>query len=145
MKNKVIDYMTIDEVCDAIGIKRNSKAQITRWIKDGRISGAYKFSTNWAIPVNWVKSECIARGVQYKPAEIGSTENQVKLVDFIPLIDVYKDNIKEYNKLQKQMIRNTYPNDFINFGSSYGIRKEYIKWNSKNFVITKKLLRMNVL
>lgn len=28
--NKIIDYLTIDEVCDAIGIKRNSKAQITR-------------------------------------------------------------------------------------------------------------------
>ncbi|WP_454206981.1 helix-turn-helix transcriptional regulator [Peptoniphilus sp. Marseille-Q6390] len=127
MKNKVIDYLTIDEVCDAIGIKRNSKAQITRWIKDGRIAGAYKFSTNWAIPISWVKSECIARGVKYQLEENDNKQKQVKLKDYIPLIEVYKDDIKEYNRLQKQMIRNTYPDDYIKFGNAYGIRKEDIK------------------
>lgn len=127
MKNKVIDYLTIDEVCDAIGIKRNSKAQITRWIKDGRIAGAYKFSTNWAIPINWVKSECIARGIKYQEEENNDKQKQVKLKDYIPLIEVYKDDIKEYNRLQKQMIRNTYPDDYIKFGNAYGIRKEDIK------------------
>lgn len=127
MKNKVIDYLTIDEVCDAIGIKRNSRIQITRWIKDGRIAGAYKFSTNWAIPINWVKSECIARGIKYQEEENNDKQKQVKLKDYIPLIEVYKENIREYNRLQQQMIRNTYPEDYIKFGSSYGIRKEDIK------------------
>lgn len=127
MKNKVIDYLTIDEVCDAIGIKRNSKAQITRWIKDGRIAGTLKFSTNWAIPINWVKSECMARGIKYQQMKMEENQKQAKLKDYIPLIEVYKDDIKEYNRLQKQMTRNTYPDDYIKFGNAYGIRKEDIK------------------
>lgn len=127
MKNKVIDYLTIDEVCDAIGIKRNSKAQITRWIKDGRIAGVYKFGNNWAIPVNWVKSECVARGIKFSIDENNDQQKQVKLKNYIPLIDVYKDDIREYKRLQQQMTRNTYPEEYIRFGSSFGIRKEDIK------------------
>ncbi len=126
MKNKVTDYLTIDEVCDAIGIKRNSKAQITRWIKDGRIAGAYKFGKTWAIPINWVKSECTARGIVFHEVELTSNENEVKLNDYISIDEFVRNKDVTYQKIYNDIIDGRIK-DFVRLGTSYGIKKEGIK------------------
>lgn len=124
-KNKAIDYITIDETCDAIDIKRNSKAQITRWIQDGRIAGAFKFGRSWAIPISWVKSECNSRGIHYDGLKLEKGENGVFLGDYESLVD-YSERLNiPYGNLHNQIRRGTFDKDFIRFDTSYGVRKEY--------------------
>lgn len=127
MKNKVIDYLTIDEVCDAIGIKRNSKAQITRWIQDGRITGAFKFSKSWAIPVNWVKSECLARGISWHGVTLSESEHGVSLKDYYTVNEYCNKFNQSFGTVHSQISRGIFDGDYVRFDKSYGIRKEDIK------------------
>lgn len=123
-KNKAIDYITIDETCDAIDIKRNSKAQITRWIRDGRIAEAFKFGRSWAIPVSWIKSECNSRGIRYEGVKLEKGENAVSLQDYESLVD-YSERLNiPYGNLHNQIRRGTFDKDYIRFDTSYGVRKE---------------------
>lgn len=124
-KNKATDYITIDETCDAIDIKRNSKAQITRWIQDGRIAGAFKFGKSWAIPVSWVKSECNSRGIRYEGVELGKVENGVSLNDYESLVEYSKKSDITQGTLYSQIKRGIFKKDYIRFDTSYGVRKEY--------------------
>lgn len=124
-KNKAIDYITIDETCDAIGIKKNSRAQLIRWIQDGRITGAFKFGKSWAIPVSWVKSECNSRGIHYDGVELGKVENGVSLNDYESLVEYSKKSDITQGTLYNQIKRGIFKNDYIRFDTSYGVRKEY--------------------
>lgn len=119
-KNKVIDYITIDEVCDIIGIKRNSKAQITRWIKEGKIKGAYKFGKTWAIPINWVKSECNSRNINWEGVELEENQIGVSLDDYADINDYAKKNNATYQKLYNDIVDGREKN-FLRFGQSFGI------------------------
>lgn len=124
--NKVIDYLTIDEVCDAIGIKRSSRAQITRWIQDNRIVGAVRFGKTWAIPKNWVQSECLTRNLKFTDNTLRDNEIGVSLNDYIDIDSYVKDKDVTYQKIYNDVI-NERINDYIRFGTTYGIRKEDIK------------------
>ena len=122
-KNKVIDYITIDEVCDIIGIKRNSKAQITRWIKEGKIKGAYKFGNSWAIPVNWVKSECNSRNINWQGVELEENQTGVSLDKYEQITEFFEDR-KKSNAVYMQITRKTYTDDYVKFGNTYGLPKK---------------------
>ena len=126
MENKVIDYVTIDEVCDAIGIKRNSRAQITRWIQNGRIVGVFRFGKTWAIPINWVKSECLSRNLRFNENELQKNEAGVSLNDYISIDEYVKDKDITYQKIYNDIIDKRI-DDYVRFGTTYGVRKKHIK------------------
>lgn len=122
-KNKVIDYLPPKEVCKIIGISAKSTAQITRWIKDGRIAGVYRFGKTVAIPTNWVKSECITRGIDWEGVQVEEGKVGVSLKDYEPLIDYAKKNNIGYGTIHNQITRGTFNKDFVRFDTSFGIRK----------------------
>lgn len=124
MKNKAIDYTTTEEACVAIGIKVSSRVQLTRWIQEGRIPGAYKFGKTWAIPTSWIKSECNSRGIYYNGVKLESDERSVLLEDYEPLIEYSNRLDLSYGKIHFQLRSGIFKGDFIRFGTSYGIRKE---------------------
>lgn len=126
MKNKVIDYVTTDDACDILGLKRSSKPQITRWIKDGRIVGAFKFGKTWAVPVLWLKSECIERGILFNGIELAINENEVKLKDYISIDEYIKGKDITYQKIYNDIIDKRI-DDYVRFGTTYGVKKKDIK------------------
>lgn len=123
MKNKVIDYMTPTETCRAIGISESSVAQITRWVNEGRIKGAYRFGKALAIPVSWVKSECIERGIPFDGIELKGGDKGVSLDDYIPLIDYVKEKGINYGTFYARIKREQYKGDYIRFQTTYGLPK----------------------
>lgn len=123
MKNKVIDYVTPQETCTIIGISANSTPQITRWINEGKINGVIPFGNNKAIPVSWVKSECLSRGINWEGVKLEEGEVGVNLKDYEPISVIYKDDKKELNKIYMRMKRGTFDGNYVRFGNSYGIRK----------------------
>ncbi len=123
MKNVVIDYVTPTEVCEIIGISTKSTPQITRWINNGKIKGVKQFGNNKGIPVSWVKSECLERGIHWEGVKLKEGENGVSLDDYITLnekIDDEKERYRVYSRLK----RKTYKDDYIRFGNSYGLPKK---------------------
>ena len=122
-KNKVIDYLPPKEVCRIIGISTKSTAQITRWMKDGRIVGAFKFGKTIAIPISWVKSECLTRGIDWNGVQVEEDKIGVSLKDYEPLIDYAKKNNVGYGTIHNQITRGTFEGDYIRFDTSFGIRK----------------------
>ena len=127
MKNKVIDYVTPATTCEFIGISRKSISQISLWIKQKRIHGVYKFGNNWAIPISWVKSECIERGLSFQGVQLSNEEVGVSLNDYSPIAEIFKGNKLELDRTYNRMRSNTFNGDYIKFGNAYGIRKEAIK------------------
>ena len=122
-KNQVIDYLPPKEVCKIIGISEKSTAQITRWIKQGKIPGVYKFGKTLAIPTIWVKSECITRGIDWEGVQVEEGKIGVSLKDYEPLIDYTKKNNASYGAIHNQITRGTFNQDFVRFDTSLGIRK----------------------
>ena len=122
MKNKVIDYVTPKEACKIIGISEGSAAQITRWINQGKIKGVKQFGNNKAIPVSWVKSECLERGINWQGVELEEGENGISLDDYKPLYECIRDK-KEYDRLHARLRRGTYKGDYIKFGNAFGLPK----------------------
>ena len=123
MKNVVIDYVTPTEACKIIGISPKSTPQITRWINQGKIKGVKQFGNNKGIPVSWVKSECLERGIRWEGVELKEGEKGVSLDDYITLnekIDDEKERYRVYSRLK----RKTYKGDYIRFGNSFGLPKE---------------------
>lgn len=123
MKNKVIDYVTPTEVCEIIGISTKSTPQITRWINSGKIKGVKQFGNNKGIPVSWVKSECLERGIHWNGVELKEGEKGVLLNDYEPLIERIEDK-REYGRIHTQMKRLTFKGDYIRFGNSFGLPKK---------------------
>lgn len=122
-KNIVIDYVTQAEACKIIGISEKSTPLINRWIKQGKIKGTYKFGKTVAIPVNWVKSECNARGINWQGVSVEEHQIGVSLKDYVPLIDYTKKNNLKYGTIHSQITRGLFKDDFIRFDTSFGIRK----------------------
>lgn len=123
IKNKVVDYVTPAEACKIIGISEKSTPLITRWINDGKIKGTFKFGNNTAIPIMWVKSECLSRNIDFQGIIIENKQIPVSLKDYKPISTIYKDNKKELDRTYSRMKRGTFQGDYIRFGNSYGIRK----------------------
>ncbi len=122
-KNKVVDYVTPQQACTMIGISANSTPQITRWINEGRIPNTIKFGNNTAIPIGWVKSECLSRNVQFEGIKLEDRQVAVSLNDYQPISVIYKDNKKELDRIYSRMKRGSFNGDYIRFGNAYGIRK----------------------
>lgn len=127
MKNKVIDYVTPTTTCQLIGIDEKSTPQIIKWIGEKRIAGAYKFGNNWAIPIRWIKSECLERGIEFQEIKLQNDEKGVSLKDYTPIREWATKNNVSHSKIHSQMKRGTFDGDYIRFGNAYGIRKEDIK------------------
>lgn len=123
MKNVVIDYVTPTEVCKIIGISTKSTPQITRWINSGKIKGVKQFGNNKGIPVSWVKSECIERGISWQGVELKEGEKGVSLDDYEPL-GVKIDDEKERYRIYSRLKRKTYKGDHVRFGNSFGLPKK---------------------
>lgn len=123
MKNVVIDYVTPTEVCKIIGISTKSTPQITRWINSGKIKGVKQFGNNKGIPVSWVKSECLERGINWQGVELKEGENGVSLNDYEPIYQMFKDE-KERSRVYDRLRRGTYKDDYIKFGNAYGLPKK---------------------
>lgn len=123
MKNVVIDYVTPTEVCKIIGISTKSTPQITRWINSGKIKGVKQFGNNKGIPVSWVKSECLERGINWQGVELKEGENGVSLDDYEPL-GVKIDDEKERYRIYSRLKRKTYKGDHVRFGNSFGLPKK---------------------
>lgn len=122
-KNIVLDYVTQSQACEIIGISKKSTPLINRWINQGKIQGAYKFSNNMAIPVSWVKSECNERSIHWEGIKLNDGEVGVSLKDYEPIIDYAKRNDLNYGTFHSTFRRGTFEGDWIKFGNSYGIRK----------------------
>lgn len=122
-KNVVVDYVTPQQACTMIGISASSTPQITRWIGEGRIPNVTKFGNNTAIPISWVKSECLERNVQFEGIKLEGGQVAVSLKDYEPISMIYKDNKKELDRIYRRMKRGTFDGDYVRFGNSYGIRK----------------------
>lgn len=123
MKNKVIDYVTMNDATRILGLARSSSSQLSRWIKDGKIKGARQFGNNKAIPVSWVKSECNERGINWEGVELKEGEKGVSLDDYRPLYECISDK-KEYVRIHTQMKRSTYKGDYIRYGNAFGLPKD---------------------
>lgn len=122
-KYKVTDFVTPKEVCEIIGISEKSTPQITRWINEGRIPEVYLFGKNKAIPVTWVKSECIARGITWNGIKLESGEVSVSLKDYIPVKEYCANNNLNYNNFNNKISRGYYNGEFIRFANTYGLPK----------------------
>ena len=122
-KYKVTDFVTPKKVCELIGISENSIAQITRWMNEGRIPEVYLFGKNKAIPVNWVKSECLSRGIKWEGVELKEREIGVSLKDYIPVKEYCKKNNLNYNAFNNKIARGYYDGEFIRFANTYGLPK----------------------
>lgn len=120
---RVVDYITPQEVCKAIGISEKSTPLITRWMNEGRIPGVYLFGKNKAIPVNWVKSECLSRGIKWEGVELKKGETGVSLKDYIPIKEYCKINNLKYMSLNNQISRGYYDGKFIRYANTYGLPK----------------------
>lgn len=126
LKNKVVDYVTPVEACKIIGISEKSTPQITRWINEGKIKGVYPFGKSRAIPINWVKSECNVRGINWEGVELQEGQIGVSLRDYTPLNEIEKKY--NTNNLAVKIIRGQIDNNYvIQFGRSWGIEREFIK------------------
>lgn len=122
-KYKVVDYVTPKDVCKIIGISENSTPLITRWMNQGRIKEVYLFGKNKAIPVSWVKSECITRGISWEGIKLKSGEVGVSLKDYIPIKEYCENNGLVYMSLNNQIARGYYKDEFIRFANTYGLPK----------------------
>lgn len=120
-KYKVIDYVTPKEVCKIIGISEKSIAQITRWMNERRIPEVYLFGKNKAIPVTWVKSECLSRGIKWEGVELKKGEIGVSLKDYIPIKEYCKINNLNYNAFNNRIARGYYEDEFIRYANTYGL------------------------
>lgn len=123
MKKKITDYLTVKEVLQILGLRPSSQTLITRWIRDGRIEQVLTFGTIYAIPVTWVKSECISRGIDYKGIHLDSDQVGVSLKDYIPLKEYTEKNKLDYGKLYGKLKRKTVNLNYVKFGNVYGIKK----------------------
>lgn len=123
IKYKVIDYVTPAEACTIIGISASSTPQITRWVNEGKIKGVVPFGKNKAIPVAWVKSECLERGINWEGVELKQDEIGVYLKDYIPIKEYCKNHSLIYINFNNQIARGYYNGDFIRFGNTYGLPK----------------------
>lgn len=122
-KYKVTDFVTPKEVCEIIGISEKSTAQITRWMNNGKITGVILFGKNKAIPVNWVKSECLARGISWEGIKLKNNEIGVSLKEYIPIKEYCKKNNLNYNNFNNKISRGYYDGEFIRFANTYGLPK----------------------
>ena len=122
-KYKVTDFVTPKEVCEIIGISTKSTPQITRWINEGRIPEVYLFGKNKAIPVTWVKSECLSRGINFEGIKLENGEVGVSLKDYIPVKEYCKKNNFNYNNFNNKISRGYYNGEFIRFANTYGLPK----------------------
>ncbi|NMW84702.1 helix-turn-helix domain-containing protein [Peptoniphilus sp. AGMB00490] len=120
---KVVDYLTPAEVCKAIGISEKSTPLITRWINNGKIRGHKRFGRNKAIPVNWVKSECQSRGIDWQGVELEDNEIGVSLDGYIDLKAYASNSNKTYDQLYKDIVNGKIKN-YIRFGNAFGLPKE---------------------
>lgn len=136
MKNKVIDYLTPVEVCKIIRISATSTPQITRWIREGRIKNVIQFGKTIAIPITWVKSECLARGIDWNGVELKENEVGVNLKDYTPVNQIEKkynvQNLAVRIKRGQIDLKNV-----IQFGNNWGIETNKIeesikKWRVQN-------------
>ena len=122
-KYKVTDFVTPKEVCKIIGISEKSTPLITRWMNEGRITGVYLFGKNKAIPITWVKSECIERGISWEGIKLNDGEVGVSLKDYIPVKEYCKINNLNYNNLNNKISRGYYKDEFIRYANTYGLPK----------------------
>lgn len=132
MKNKVIDYLTPIEVCQVIRISVNSTPQITRWIKEGRIKNVIQFGKSNAVPINWVQSECQARGISWSGIELKENEVGVSLKDYTPVNQIEK----KYNvqNLAVRIKRGQIDlENVIQFGNNWGIESNKIEESIKKW------------
>ena len=123
MKNKVIDYVTPKEACKIIGISESSAAQITRWIQDGKIKNTKRFGNNTAIPVAWVKSECLERGISWQGVKLKEGEKGVSLDDYEPINARFKDDERKRSRTYDRMRHEKFEGDHIKFGNAFGLPK----------------------
>lgn len=123
MKNVVIDYVTPTEVCKIIGISTKSTPQITRWINSGKIKDHKRFGNSLAIPVAWVKSECLERGISWQGVKLKEGEKGVSLEDYTPLMEYVKENNLNYSTIYHNL-KDGKTEDYIKFQSTYGLPKK---------------------
>lgn len=122
-KYKVIDFVTPKEVCKIIGISEKSTPLITRWMNESRITGVYLFGKNKAIPITWVKSECIERGISWEGIKLNDGEVGVSLKDYIPIKEYCKKNNLNYASFNNRISRGYYKDEFIRYANTYGLPK----------------------
>lgn len=125
-KNIVIDYVTPAEACRAIGISEKSTPQITRWINEGRIKGVLNFGNNKAIPISWVKSECLTRDIQFESIKLEDGQVAVSLNDYEPVNQIEK-KYKTSHLAVKIMRGQINKDHVIQFGKNWGIEKSFVK------------------
>lgn len=123
-KYKVVDYLTPAETCKAIGISEKSTPLITRWINSGKIKGYKRFGKSLAIPINWVKSECQERGINWQGVELLSDEIGVSLDDYMPIEEYASNNHMKYGTLHSQITRGIYNGNYIRFGTTFGLPRK---------------------
>lgn len=123
MKYKVIDYVTTLEACKILQLSKNSTGSITRKLQNGEIKGAYKFGKTWAIPIYWIKSECVSRNIYWIEKELKNDEKGVSLKNYIPIKEYCEKNKISYNVFNSQIARGYYDGEFIRFANTYGLPK----------------------
>ena len=125
-KYVVTDYVTPAEACKIIGISGKSTPLITRWINEGRIKGVLRFGKNKGIPVNWVMSECNNRNIQWNGVRLEPGQIAVNLEDYVPVNQIEKQY--KVNNLAVKIVRGQIDNSkVIQFGTSWGIQKDFLK------------------
>lgn len=122
MKNKVIDYVTMNDATKILGLARSSSSQISRWVKDGKIQGTFSFGRSVAIPVSWLRSECLERGISWDGIELEDGETGVSLKDYLDINEWAELNNLTYSKVYNDIV-NGRRHDYIKFGVSYGLPK----------------------
>lgn len=122
MKNKVIDYVAMNEATKILGLARSSSSQLSRWIKDGKIQGTFSFGRSVAIPVSWLRSECLERGISWHGIELEDGETGVNLKDYLDISEWAELNSLTYSKVYNDIV-NGRRHDYIKFGVSYGLPK----------------------
>lgn len=126
LRNKVIDYVTPTEACKIIGISEKSTPLITRWINQGKIKDVITFGKSKGIPINWVKSECNERGINWEGIKLEDGEVGVSLKDYEPVNKI--EQKYQVSHLAIRITRGQINSDYaVQFGRNWGIEKEYMK------------------
>lgn len=123
-KNKVIDYMTVQDAVKALDYAEASHSVLTRMANDGRIEGAFKFGSSWALPTAWVRQQAGERGIYFNGIELKENEVPVSLQDYEHIKTWSEKKGDSSVKISTRIRRNQGEYDYVRFGNMIGIRKD---------------------
>lgn len=122
MKNKVIDFITSKEIIEVLGQSLATTAMYNKQAREGTIKGAFKFSSTWAFPIEYLKEKARKKGIRYDGVQLEDNEKGVSLLDYKTVLEWSEEKGYNMATIHSRIKRGTFKGDYVKFGNTYGIR-----------------------